>query len=925
VSKIKPNTAKPKRKSAQKKPPARAAAASAKRARSRTGVSPVRIESHGQDARATTAVTASAPVAARKDDLAIKVPHIPSFRHFLQHHARVPGGRGEYCQYSFQGREPLIEIVDTIDEVLGSKTGQILPDATIAICGGAQFGKSATELNLGAYCTGVAWLNWGFYLPDRDLVEGMVDTKFRPDILDQIDWFARMTQVGKTVNKSGKSVNRKGAFSVTNGKQRSHGMILGLNKIPTSYTFDVTTLDEVDDIKPAREKFVRGRMTSSSVRLLVKIGTQRIAGRGQHKAWKDGSQGVMLHKCPNPECGHKQNLEENWPRICRLRIDPPISSEESENTEAPPGLGPPASRRPVEVGTSRLDVPACESAGGTTALANEQYVAQASRLRVHGTSSPRVPTGAEASPELSHKIEMLNQSPSAFEVQCSMFDVPQFTENAEFTAPQLETQNSKPETHPPSPPDPRPSPPDPYLTPTGDFRHHDTGPTIAVHTPTNEYYFACIRCGAELNRGAGGFEWKHRREERRQQRHWSFRISQFAISAIDISQIVAEWVRAVADPEAMATFLCDRKAMPESTAQKLTVEILERSRSGTGILPVRIKIHDQVECLRKIETQDRLPPLPKERLGVRGNEASTCPNVITASATSKLETPNSKPETASHAFAGLDTGRRCWFFARAVDAPDEKTVLHVEQIPLGNLVDRVTELFHALGLHALFIDQAPATDEARTLALRLNGLETLQHWPTPPKDKSGYISLPGGLRWNGTSQRWENLRCAVVAFTKRRLGAGISHGFDIFEKGSQTMFVPLIETNRFETIDRVVREFLTPSENVSEVIFAPGGQSYIRAAPAMRLPPKGPGAPIIHETLDEHHLAGSERVELRDGTLGDYVAACENHFLLANAYSGLAEQETGARHHPEPAPIRVFENTRRSQIISSRSTRQVDG
>jgi len=67
-------------------------------------------------------------------------------------------------------------------------------------------------------------------LPDRDLVEGMVDTKFRPDILDQIDWFARMTQVGKTVNKSGKSVNRKGAFSVTNGKQRSHGMILGLIK-----------------------------------------------------------------------------------------------------------------------------------------------------------------------------------------------------------------------------------------------------------------------------------------------------------------------------------------------------------------------------------------------------------------------------------------------------------------------------------------------------------------------------------------------------------------------------------------------------------------------------------------------------------------------------------------------------------------------
>ena len=253
----------------------------------------------------------------------VDVPEILSFRHFLEKCARVPGPRGEYCKYSFAGREPLIEIVRTIDRVLGSEGKPVLTDATISICGGAQFGKSATELNLGAYCTGVAWLNWGFYLPDRDLVEGMVDTKFRPDILDQIDWFARMTQVGKTVNKSGKSVNRKGAFSVTNGKQRSHGMILGLNKIPTSYTFDVTTLDEVDDIRPAREKFVRGRMTSSGVRLMLKIGTQRVAGRGQHKAWKDGSQGVMLHECPNPECRLKQNLEENWPRICRVRLGAP--------------------------------------------------------------------------------------------------------------------------------------------------------------------------------------------------------------------------------------------------------------------------------------------------------------------------------------------------------------------------------------------------------------------------------------------------------------------------------------------------------------------------------------------------------------------------------------------------------------------------
>jgi hypothetical protein len=685
--------------------------------------------------------------------LAADVPEIPSFRAFLEKHARVPGPRGEYRQYSFKGREPLIEIVDVIDRVLGSNGRPIETDATIAICGGAQFGKSATELNLGAYCTGVMWLNWGFYLPDRELVEGMVDTKFRPDVLDQIDWFARLTQVGRTVNKSGKSVNRKGAFSVTNGKQRSHGMILGLNKVPTSFTFDVTTLDEVDDIKPAREKFVRGRMTSSRVRLLLKIGTQRVAGRGQHKAWKDGSQGVMLHQCQNPNCAQSQNLEENWPRICRVAV-----------------------------------------------------------------------TGI---PSLS----------------------------------------------------------DPFLTHTGDFRHYDNGPTVAVYDPAKKYYFACTRCGTEFNRGLDGFKWSHRRPEQTALRNWSFRISQFAISAIEVSQIVAEWVRAVADPDAMATFLCDRKAMPESTAQKLTVEILERSRRNWN--------------------------------EERPDSTLVFNTAITANAATPL--------ASIPVFGGLDTGRRCWFFARKMHAPDVKQVLHVEQVPLGNVVEHVTALFRTLGLHALFIDQAPATDEARTLALRLNGLEGLKNWPPAPKDKNGYITFPSGLRWNGSAQRWENLRCAVVAFTKRRLGAGISHGFDIFEKGSQTMFVPLIEANRFETIDRVVREFLTPTENVSEVIFAPDEKSYVRLDPAMRLPPKGRGQPPIHETLDEHLLAGSERVELRGGSLGDYVDGCENHLLLANAYSGLAELEAGMRHLQNVEPVQVFENTRRSQILSSRATRQVDG
>ena len=636
-----------------------------------------------------------------QDTRAVVVPRVSSFREFLETQARVPMGHGEHGPYTFSGREALIEIVDTIDLALGSKSGQPLRDATISIAGGAQFGKSITELNLGAYCTGIIWLNWGFYLPDKDLVDGMVDTKFRPDIVDQLDWFAAMTRVGKAMNKSGKAVNRKGAFTVTDGERHSQGMILGLNKIPTSFTFDVTTLDEVDDIKPAREKFVRGRMTSSKVRLTVKIGTQRVAGRGMHKAWKDGSQGVMMHKCP--ACGFELNLEESWPHCCRLAMD------------GEPRMG------------------------------------------------------------------------------------------------------------------------DPALRNTGDFRHEDNGPTVATHDPAHRYYYACTRCGTVLK----DFRWVHRRPDQIRLRNWSFRVSQFGIPAIDISQIVADWERAVADPEAMIMFNCDRRAMPESTAQKLTDAILDRAR--------RAEVYDLA--------------------------------------------PRARPGCAS--FGGLDTGRHCWFFAREVEAPHIKRVLHAEQIALANTVERTSALFQLLGLSVLFIDQGPETDLARTLALRLNGLDELRDWPRVPEKTDAHLVLPGGLRWNGPLGRWENLRCAVVSFTKKKIGAGISQGFDVFEKGQGTVFVPLIECNRQETIDAAVREFLTPAENVSEVIVPRNGQPFIRTEPALRLPRKGPGAPLILTTLDAHLLVGSEREAAPDGALGDYVDKCENHLLLANAYSRLAETVGG--------------------------------
>jgi hypothetical protein len=48
------------------------------------------------------------------------------------------------------------------------------------------------------------------------------------------------------------------------------------------------------------------------------------------------------------------------------------------------------------------------------------------------------------------------------------------------------------------------------------------------------------------------------------------------------------------------------------------------------------------------------------------------------------------------------------------------------------------------------------------------------------------------------------------------------------------------------------------------------------------------GSPKIIETLDHHLITGSAREEV-DGEKGDYVDKCDNHLLLADAYSGLAE------------------------------------
>jgi hypothetical protein len=780
------------------------------------------------------------------------MPRRKSFAEFLANDARVPCSGGRHDGYSFKGREALKAVVEVIDGILGNGVEQrrneetknsqsaiansriedrtdgetfnhrgsgtgihlptsnieekaesrkqktALPDAQLSLAGGAQFGKTILELNLAAYCTSQLFRNFGLYLPDDDLVEGIVDSKFRPDVVDQIGWFAEMAQVGKALNKSGKAVNRKGAFLVTDGARKAVGMIRGLGKVPTTFSMDIAMMDEVDDIEPKMMKFVRGRLTASDLRFIMKIGTQRVHGRGMNKAWKDGSRGVFVFKCA--KCGRRHCAEGEFPQIIRLKAEATFNIQHStSNIEGSHG--------------SAVN---CKSGSATVPVA------------VFGVS-PKTSRSDSDNPQLSWSGEFEARNKEIN--QCS-------TEVSATLANRPTVQK---------------------------WEHH----------PSNEYYLGCVACGAELDRTKPIEE--HRQPERIQQRHWSFRISQLSIAAIDLQQIVGRFQLAVADPEEMTVFRCDVLGLPHSTSQSLTPSILERARA--------------------VETFDMTSKVREGCVGV----------------------------------GGLDMGDRCWMFAREivggtsyasphitdkiisgtrVTRPSEcRRLLHAEKISAGDVVGRTIQLFHQMGLSALLVDERPLVNEARTIALALNGLQDLAQWPRVPDARDAYVTLPGGLTWDGRNSRWLNLKCAVVRFTKTKLGAGIQQSIVFFEEGGQTKFVPCIECNRFETIDRVVREFLTPEEGVIDVLSegrAPRDPNQgvaelrppkimqeprptIRQMPMMLLPRMDSGHAPILDTVEAHLITGSEREKLPDGSLGDYVDGCENHFLLADGYSKLAE------------------------------------
>lgn len=640
-----------------------------------------------------------------------EAPKVSSFREFLEKHARAKTPGGEYVNYSFKGREALIPIVETFDLVLGSHTGKPLPDSTIDICGGAQFGKTILALNFGIYLTACQFRNWGYYLPDDDLVEGIVDAKLRPDVIEQIDWLGPLMSVGKMDDKRGRSVNRKGAFQVSDGSRKAQGMIRGMGKIPTSFSMDAVMEDEKDDIPAKRSKYLTGRMTASDLRLRSSIGTQRMHAAGQQKQWEDGSQGIYLF-----EVGGKTiNLEENWPGVCRLAVDG----------------------------------------------------------------------------------------------------------------------------------EPRPT--DPKLTSSGEFR--DEGGNAWPYEPGANYYFADPDSGAMIDRSKPIL--KHLKPERINLRKWSFRISQFAIGAMPINQFVSRWQDAIKDPEMMTVFRCDVMALPSNTEQAINPEVILRART--------------------VEEPFDLSLAP----------------------------------AAAPRFAGLDTGNRCWFVSRDVFSEARKRIAWAEQVPLSQMVARAEVLFHKLGISCLAIDANPAVDEARTLCYKLNGLEGIDWKAFNNRPADARLQFPGGLVWDGANRRWEGLRCFVVEFAVKQ-GGGIVHKLGIAPQGGFNQFYPVIQCNRFESINRVVNEFLTPAENVIRVV-----NGTLLEEPVMRLPRREAGSPPIVETLDSHLITGSKRAAKEGGEALDYVDGCENHLLLANAYSGLSEMIGGHGHVQAAVEPETF-NIRRS-------------
>jgi hypothetical protein len=476
-------------------------------------------------------------------DLLKSAPRIDSFLDFLLHHARVKSGAG-YVPYHFAGREALRPIVERLDQILQS--GEC--DCSLAICGGAQFGKTVLMLNLLAYLVAVRFRNVGYYLPDDDLVSGLVDGKLRPDVLDQIPWLARLIAIGRTLTPTGRATNRKGAFLCTDGTRTALAFMRGLGKIPTSFSMDVVVQDEKDDLPDEHARFLAGRMTASNLRLSLLIGTQRYHGAGQNLAFTEGTQHVGLLSCPG--CEVRTNPETAWPGVCRLVIEGVPSCEWPRLTGEGHFSKEKVERKKEKVGEGDD----CET--GSLSVGRGALKIDSSRKEEVGDGDDGA-FGASRG----NSAEGSRRRPCAGLVGCE------------------QVNSSLPGSGAPRPAVAG------YLS----DRDSQSSPSVRAteliaFSPGQRYALCCPACGAVLDRAHP--QWHAEAPEREALRRWSYRISQLLMPAIELEQIVAAWQLAVRDVDQMAVFCTDRLALPKSTTQTLTPALIEQAR-GDYFLEVK--------------------------------------------------------------------------------------------------------------------------------------------------------------------------------------------------------------------------------------------------------------------------------------------------------------------------------------------------
>jgi hypothetical protein len=756
------------------------------------------------------------------------VPRIDSFLDFLTQHARVKSGSG-YVPYHFRGREALLPIVQQLDAMLAS--GE--PDASLALCGGAQFGKTVLMLNLLAYLVAVRFRNVGYYLPDDDLVAGLVDGKLRPDVLDQIPWLARLLQVGKTLAPTGRAVNRKGAFLCTDGERSALAFMRGLGKIPTSFSMDVVIQDEKDDLPEEHARFLSGRMTASDLRLSLIIGTQRYHGAGQNLAFTEGTQHIGLLTCPG--CGVRVNPETAWPGICRLRM----GKEKVGDADAPRlTLEGNFSRAGIPTGRHEADEGHETERGRSTELRETTELTEGIRMGESSMTASQAPL--ISSSEISHPHSVHSVVPRHSVISPSS---------------------------PSSPPSSSAS-----LASCLPVGISPLGSLPIPYSPGQEFYLGCPDCGAELDRAHP--EWHALAPERAAQRRWSYRLSQLLFPDIDLAQIVAAWQLAIRDPAQMNVFCTDRLALPKSSTQTLTPHDLQAARGDYSLGK-----QDQINGISQIYQMG-------ETGAVRGHlsETAILPKFRNLDNSVNLVLP-------SVAYGGLDMGDQCWFVARSIEtrAPHRARLLWIEPIAAERVRTRVPELFRALQLRALCVDAGPLRDLSRDLAFALNDLGEDAAASTDDAARNIFFSRGGAtlpLRWQAASERWENARCLPVEFTQRE-GQGVRHKVARTQEGR---IYPLLAAHRDESIARVIGE-LTGGGSFENGLLVEGADGVATRAAGARflLPMATESTRAVLDLYERHLLAGSRQERSADGRTLRYLDKCENHFLLATAYAALAE------------------------------------